>query len=138
MKEKKGLSFLIIMIIIAVVSILLRFGIEKIIKINIAQNESNAQATLKLMSVALENYAKDHLGAYPTGLSILSQSNPPYLDKDYVTESPINGYDYNCLRLDASGYSCSAIPIKCKLTGQNSYTVTTGGSLTSEGCSKKE
>lgn len=126
------------MLIIAVSSLILRFGIERIIKLNITQNESNAQSTLRLISVALENYAKDHLDTYPNSLSILTQNNPPYLDKDYVTQSPVRGYNYICLRLEASGYTCSAITIKCNLTGKKNYIVTTGGLLASEDCIKKE
>ena len=135
MKNIKGLSFITIMLIIGILSLLLRFGIERLIKINIAQNETNAQATLRLVSVALENYAKDHLDSYPRSLSVLTQNNPPYLDKNYLTESPIKGYNYNCFRLEASGYSCSATTIKCKFSGRRNFVVTTGGLLASEDCS---
>lgn len=126
------------MIVIAVSALILRFAIERIIKITVAQNESYASETLKLISAAFENYAKDHLGTYPLELPTLTQNEPPYLDKDYLTQSPIKGYDYDCLRLETSGYSCSAHPVKCNLTGKKIYTVTTGGALVSEECSKKE
>lgn len=127
-----------IMMVIAVCSLVLRVLIERLIKINIAQNESNAAVTLKLISAALENYAKDTLGAYPGNFSLLTQTNPPYLDKDYLAKSPLKGYNYNCLRLELSGYSCSASPTRCKLTGNTVYTITTGGSLISEVCEIKE
>jgi len=127
-----------IMIIVAVTSLLLRFSIEQIIKINIIQNESVAQATLKLISTALENYAKDNRGSFPLSLSLLARSDPAYLDQDYISKSPIRGYEYNCSRLEPSGYACSAAPVKCNLSGKAIYTITTGGSLTLEGCSKKE
>lgn len=126
------------MVIIAISSLTLRIAIEQIIRINIAQNESNAQTTLKLISAALENYAKDHLGAYPDKSSLLNQDNPRYLDKDYLAESPAKGYDYSCSRLESSGYSCAANPVKCNLTGKMTYTVTTGGLIVSEECIKKE
>ncbi len=126
------------MIVIAISSLVLRISLEQLIKFNIAQNESNAQTTLKLISAALENYAKDHLGAYPDKLSLLNQDSPRYLDKDYLTESPAKGYDYSCPRLESSGYSCAANPVKCNLTGKTTYTVTTGGLIVSEECIKKE
>ena len=66
MPDKKGKSFITIMIVIAISALLLRIAFDRIIKINIAQNESNAQGTLKLISAALENYAKGHSGAYPS------------------------------------------------------------------------
>lgn len=138
MKDAKARSFVVIMIIIAVSALLLRIVIEQLIKINIAQNESNAQVTLRLIATALENYAKDHQASFPTSLSILTKNNPPYLDKDYLAESPIKGYEYSCSRLDSFGYSCSAQPVKCKLTGRMDYNITTAGILISEDCSKKE
>lgn len=127
-----------IMIIIAFSALILRVAIERIISINIALNESYASEALKLVSAALENYAKDHLGAFPASISILTQDRPAYLDKDYISESPLKGYEYSCLRIDASSYSCSASPVKCNLTGKMNYTITTGGLLISEDCSKKE
>jgi competence protein ComGC len=138
MKDTRARSFVTIMIIIAISSLVLRIALERIIKINIAQNESNAQTTLKLISTALENFAKDHLGNYPAGLSTLTQTNPSYLDKDYIAQSPIKGYNYSGPVFGPSGYSCSASPVKCKLTGDFFYTITTGGLLVSEECSKKE
>lgn len=138
MKNIRGLTFVAIMIIIAICALLLRFLITQIIKINIEQNESNAQATLKLISTALENYAKDNQGVFPLSFSLLTQAIPPYLDRDYIVSSPLRGYNYSCLRLEPSGYSCSANPTRCKLTGNTVYTITSGGLLLSEECSSKE
>jgi len=138
MSDKQARSFVMIMIVIAVSALLLRIGIERLIKISITQNESNAQGTLKLISAALENYAEGNQGIYPTNLSLLTKTSPPYLDKDYITESPLKGYNFSCPRLEAAGYSCSANPTRCKLTGRMVYTVTTGSLLISEDCEKKE
>jgi competence protein ComGC len=137
-KNNSGLSFVAIMIIIAIVSLLLRFAIEKIIKINIPKNESSAQGTLKLISAALENYAKNNNGAYPLKLSALVQANPAYLDKDYTVISAVKGYDYSCSKLDSMGYNCAASPVKCKITGRKNYTISTGGLLVAQECSKAE
>lgn len=136
--DNRARSFVMLMMIIAVFSFLLRTVIERIIKINIIQNESGAQATLKLISTALENYSQDNQGVFPASLSLLTQTHPSYLDKDYVAQSPIKGYNYSCLRLEPSGYSCQAIPVKCKITGKIIYTITTAGALVSEECGKKE
>lgn len=127
-----------IMIITAVSALLLRIAVKEIIKLNIAQNESYASSTLKLISTALENYAKHNQGIYPVSLSVLTQTTPPYLDKDYITLSPLKGYDFECSRLEPSGYSCTAVPLKCKLHGNMTYNIITGGTLISEECSKKE
>ncbi len=124
------------MIIIAILALLLRFAIDRIIKSNITQNESNAQVTLKFISTALENFALDNHGIYPASPSILTKSKPPYLDKDYITLSPSKGYNFGCSRLEPSGYSCYAAPVRCRLTGIILYSVTTGGLLVSEECEK--
>ena len=129
---------MVIMVVIALTALALRMIISEIINVTSAQNEASAQSTLKLISTALENYAKNNQGVYPLKISVLTQSQPSYLDKDYIKQSPVKGYIYNCSRLDATGYSCSAFPARCKLTGKTVFTVTTGSLLISEGCDKEE
>ncbi|MDD5197027.1 MAG: hypothetical protein PHV92_05355 [Candidatus Omnitrophica bacterium] len=138
MKNKKARSFVVIMIVIALSALFLRVVADKAIRLTCSQNESNAQSTLKLISTALENYAKDNRGVYPDKISVLTQSAPAYLDRDYVKQSPIKGYGYSCSRLDSGGYSCHALPTRCKLTGKTIFTVSTGSLLISEDCEKKE
>lgn len=138
MKGSAAKSFVTIMIVIAFSSLLLRFIVENLININIEQNESNAIGTLKLISVAFENYAREKEGVFPQEFSILNQANPPYLDKDYIALSPYKGYNYSCLRLGPSGYSCLAQPAKCQVTGRMMYSVATGGSFVLEACTKNE
>lgn len=138
MLGKKGKSFVTIMLVIAISALLLRIIIQRWIAINIAQNESQASLTLKFISTAIENYAKDNKGVYPQGLSVLTESQPAYLDKDYINNSPLKGYIFSCSRLDAAGYSCYAAPVNCKLTGKMVYNVTTGGLVISEECQGKE
>lgn len=138
LKNIKARNTITLVVIIAVVSLLLRIAIARIIKINISQNESVALLNVKLISTALENYAKNNQGAFPSSFSALIKTNPSYLDKDYIVESPIKGYNYSCSRLDFSGYNCSATPVKCNITGRVIYTVTTGVLLVPEKCSKKD
>jgi hypothetical protein len=138
MKDKTAKSFVMMMIIIALSALLVRTAIEALININLAQNESDAQGTLKLIAASLENYANDNHNKYPAKFSVLTQSRPPYLDKDYVSQSPVKGYNYGCLRLESSGYSCYARPASCGLTGKLTYTITTGSLLVQEACKKSE
>ncbi|MBI4707897.1 MAG: type II secretion system protein [Candidatus Omnitrophica bacterium] len=136
--NKKGLSFITLMIIIALCALVLRFAIEQIVRSNIAHNESNALPTLRLISAALESYARDNHGAYPTSITLLTQSQPAYLDKDYTAQPPLKGYNFGCLRLEAQGYICSASPVQCNVTGKKEYTISTGGLLVTEGCDQKD
>ena len=127
MKTHKGRSFVTLMLIIAITALLLRIAIEQVIRFNVAQNESNAQANMKLMSTAFENYAKDHLGRYPESVLALTQASPQYIDKDYIEFSPLKGYNYTCPRLDDSGYNCYASHTHCNLSGGKIFNITTGG-----------
>ncbi len=138
MKNKRARSFVVIMIVIALSALTLRMLIGELISVTSIQNEANAQSTLKLISTAFENYAKDNQGAYPTKISVLIQAKPAYLDKDYIKLSPLKGYNYSCSRLDALGYSCQAFPDRCKLTGKVNFSVTTGSLLISDDCETKE
>ncbi|OGX46673.1 MAG: hypothetical protein A3G38_00720 [Omnitrophica WOR_2 bacterium RIFCSPLOWO2_12_FULL_51_8] len=138
MFNRKAKSFVTIMIVVAVTVLLLRTAITGIMKSIIDANESSALSTLKLISAALENYAKDNRGSYPASLSELTKPQPPYLDKGYLAQAPIKGYQFGCHRLEAQGYSCFASPARCKITGRVAYTVTTGDILVSEECDRKE
>ncbi|MBU4346543.1 MAG: hypothetical protein KKH29_04360 [Candidatus Omnitrophica bacterium] len=138
MKDIRARSYVAIMVSIAIAALILRITAKQIITVNISQNESGALTTLKLISAALESYAKGNNNIFPSGLSVLVQTAPRYLDKDYISESPIKGYNYNCSTLQPSVYSCSAIPVKCNVSAKKVYTVNTGGLLLSEECSKKD
>ncbi|MFA5100276.1 MAG: hypothetical protein WC547_05295 [Candidatus Omnitrophota bacterium] len=131
----KARSFLTVIIIIAFVALFLRFSSVQIIKWTIGQNESGAQESLKLVSTALELYAKDHMGAYPKNLNALIQTDPAYISSAYIVESgKRKGYVFSCSRLEQSGYSCSESPAVCGLTGKKVFSVTTGGSWAVEEC----
>jgi len=137
-RKNNGRGFVGIMLGVAVFVLLLRISLEQIIKVNIAQNESSAQANLKAISLALENYSRDHLGVYPPNLEILTQSQPAYLDRELLSQEELKGYSYECFTLEPSGYTCIATPDKCRLSGRTIYKITTGGALTSDDCTKKE
>lgn len=138
MTDRRGLSFVTLMIIIAISALMLSLISEEVMRRNMAQNESDAQTTLRLISTALENYAKDNRGAFPEDISVLTKTTPVYLDKNYIVLSPLRGYIYNCPTLNASGYSCQASPVKCDVTGKAFYTISTGGVFVSRECNKKE
>lgn len=137
MLNNKARSFVVIMIAIALGALLLRLVIHRAIKFTVEQNQLYAQGNLKLLSTALENYAKDNKGVYPQSFSLLMQGQPAYLGKNYIVDSPLRGYEYDCARLDPTGYNCQASPTSCRLTGSTIYSVSTGGLIISESCDKK-
>lgn len=138
MTTEKARSFVVIMIIVALSALALRFIVMQITRFNIEQNEANAQSTLKIISTALENYAKDHQSSFPQYLAMLVQSQSRYLDKDYTAFSSYRGYVYSCSKIESSGYNCSAVPLICGLSGNTNFSVSTGNLFVSQKCAKKE
>ncbi len=136
--NRQGKNFVSLMLFIAVAALVLRIGIEQVMRMNIAQNESNAQNTLKLIAIALENYARDNRGIYPASLTALTQTKPAYLDKDYTIQQSFKGYVYSCPRLEQAGYNCYAAPVRCKISGKTVFSVTTGSPIISEPCDQRD
>ena len=137
MFNSKARSFVTIMIVVALSALLLRLAIHRIIVYKIEQNQLSAQVNLKLFSTAMENYAKDNKNAYPTSVDPLIKNNPVYLERDYLAETSVRGYEYDCQRLDVTGYNCTASPVNCQLTGKMVYSVSTGGLIMAQSCDKK-
>ena len=136
MFNRKARSFVTIMVVVALSALLLRLGLHRIIIYQIQQNQLLAQINLKLFSTALENYAKDNKNVYPVSIDLLTKAKPVYLAKDYLAATSLGGYEYDCQRLDASGYSCTATPLNCKLTGKMVYAVSTGGLIMVQSCDR--
>jgi hypothetical protein len=134
MFNNRARSFVTIMVVVALSALLLRLGIHRIIIYRIQQNQLLAQVNLKLFSTAMENYAKDNNNVYPDRVELLIKHSPAYLERDYLSAASVHGYEYDCQRLDATGYNCTASPINCKLTGKMVYVMSTGGLIMTESC----
>ena len=126
-----------IMVVVALSALLLRLAIHRIIVYKIEQNQSLAQVNLKLFSTAMENYAKDNKNVYPSSVELLTKSQPVYLERDYLAATSVRGYEYDCQRLEATGYNCTASPVNCQLSGRMVYTVSTGGLIMAASCGEK-
>jgi len=137
MLNNKARSFVTIMVVFALSALLLRLAVHQIIIYRIQQNQLLAQINLKLLSTAMENYAKDNKNVYPASIDLLIKNNPVYLERDYLAATSVHGYEYDCQRLDATGYNCTASPVNCRLTGRMVYAVSTGGLLMTESCDTK-
>ncbi|PIQ91293.1 MAG: hypothetical protein COV71_00160 [Candidatus Omnitrophica bacterium CG11_big_fil_rev_8_21_14_0_20_41_12] len=137
MFNQKARSFVTVMIFIALLVLLLRLAVDKLIIYNIQQNQLAAQMNLKLLSAALENYAKENNSQYPENIDSLTKHQPVYLERDYLAVGSVGGYEFDCQRMDVSGYNCSAAPLDCKFSGKMIYSVSTGGLIIAEACDKK-
>ena len=101
MGKNAGRGIVALMIILSVIALLLRFSLEYVLNFNIKQQEQNALDTLKLVSTAVENYAKDHLGVFPDSLSELVKTDPPYIEREYYKKINILAFELKTMILIA-------------------------------------
>jgi len=134
MYKSPGFALVSTMISVSIVILLASIAIPQLLRIKMTANESLARATLKTISTALENYAAANQQVYPSDISVLMLEEPPYLKRNYVADSPLQGYNYTCGSLDAGSYSCQAEPVDCNVSGSKRYTIATAGVFSEEDC----
>jgi len=126
---KRGFTLVEIMIVVAIIALLAAIAIPNLLRARMTANEAAAQATLKTISTAEETFAGANNGSYAVDEDALTGAVPPYLNRPYCTLT-ISGYTYNCT-MDANGYTVVAVAANPTVSGNNDYTITVGGVLTS-------
>lgn len=123
---KKAFTLVEMMIVVAIIAILAMIAIPNIIRLKLNANETNALAVLKTLSSAFESYTVANDGEYPTDISLLINSNPPYLNEDYTNGQPRRGYVFTAVSMQRLGYCFTATPLSKGITGNKIYSIRTG------------
>ena len=128
-RMKQGFTLVEIMIVVAIIALLAAIAIPNLLRARMTSNDALAKATLRAMSTAAETYSSSNNGNYPGDMNSLTTPVPPYLNTNYVANSPVAGYNY-AVTMANTGYSITATPVKAGSTGTTIETITTGGVLT--------
>lgn len=124
-KNKNAFTLVEILIVVSIVALLSAIAIPNLLRARLEAQEASAQANLKLIANAMENYAAIN-AMYPTATTSLMGVTPPYLSTDYFNGT-FAGYTF-VPTLTNFSYLVTAYPPSA--AGIASFTISTGAVLT--------
>ncbi|MFH0826494.1 MAG: prepilin-type N-terminal cleavage/methylation domain-containing protein [Candidatus Omnitrophota bacterium] len=127
----KAFTLVEIMITVSIIAMLTAIAIPSLFAMKRIANETAARSNIRILSVAAETCMAGR-GHYPTSVIEFQDFLSPvavYCSDLGGAISEVKGYNFSCVA-DASGYTFSAQPITLGVTGNITYTATTGSVFT--------
>ncbi|MFA5038503.1 MAG: type II secretion system protein [Candidatus Omnitrophota bacterium] len=126
MRSKKGFTLVEIMIVVAIIVLLAAIAIPNLLRARLSANEATAIAAMRTLSTAMESYrAAQSPPAYPSALTSLNASNPPYIDS-VLAGGNKSGYTFT-IAGGGNTYSVVGTPQTANVTGVRSFYVDQSG-----------
>jgi len=119
-------------IMVFFIALLAAIAIPNLLRARLNANEAAVQATLKNMSTALEAYAAEHNGQFPSSESEFFNSSSAQGFK----KEAVSGYALSFV-LQPDEYKIIAVPKDCNISGVKEFTVEKGGVFSVSECKAK-
>lgn len=121
---REGFTLVEIMIVVAIIVLLTAFSIPGLLRSRLNANEAAAIAALKTIASGAVAYRVCNAD-YPANLTVLTVSNPPYIDAVLGTGAK---QGYNFVLLSGLGYfNVTAWPVSFNITGTRSFYIDASG-----------
>lgn len=130
--RKRGFTLVEILIVCTILATLAAFAIPNLLRARMNASEAAAMDAMRTLSTALEAYRAAQVPpAYPTVLSDLSSTNPPFVTPTLTGAiSPATarqGYSYTYNRTSTNTYTLQATPQTVGFTGNRRFYVDESG-----------
>ena len=124
-KSSGGFTLVEMMVVVSLVVVIASLAISVALRARVQSNEAAAVGNLRTVSSAAESFRGAQTPpSYATGLDVMAQSNPPYLDAAWSTSNQRQGYVYTyTVSANRDTFSTVATPQNQNTSGINGYCV---------------